>query len=142
MLLSPYVTKLTSIDTQRSIGVLRKTRSEGLLVLDTPALSRGERSGMRRLAALLGELEPERVAIALPATLGAVASAQMLDAMRPLGANALVVTHADETDQIGVAIEAACTHGLAPEYTLHRARSGGWRLGRLDPAGLAATLLR
>jgi flagellar biosynthesis GTPase FlhF len=142
MLLSPYLMKPTPIDAQRSIRALSKTRSEGLLVIDTPPLSRGERSGMRRLAALLGELKPERVAIALPATLGARASAQLLEALRPLGANALAVTHADETDQIGVAVEAACTFGLAPEYTLDRARAGGWRLGRLDPTRLAATLLR
>jgi flagellar biosynthesis GTPase FlhF len=142
MLLSPYLMKLTPIDAQRSIRALSKTRSEGLLVIDTPPLSRGDRSGMRRLATMLGELKPERVVIALPATLGARASAQLLEALRPLRANALAVTHADETDQIGVAVEAACTFGLAPEYTLDRARSGGWRLGRLDPTRLAATLLR
>ncbi len=142
MLLSPYLMRPTPIDAQRSIRALRRARREGLLVVDTPALSLGERSGMRRLAVLLGELRPERVAVALPATLGARASAQLLAALRPLGANALAVTHADETDQIGVAVEAACAFGLAPEYTLDRARAGGWRLGRLDPAGLAATLLR
>ena len=51
------------------------------------------------------------------------------------------MTHADETDQIGVAVEAACRFELAPEYMLDRARGGGWRLRRLDPAGLAAMVL-
>jgi flagellar biosynthesis GTPase FlhF len=142
MLLSPYLMKPTSIDTPRAIRALRKARSEGLLVVDTPPLSAGDRSGIRKLAGLLGELEPERVVIALPATLGAVAAAQLIAALRPLGANALAVTHADETDQIGVAVEAACTFGLAPEYTLDHERSGRWRLNRIDPTGLAAKLLQ
>jgi SRP54-type protein, GTPase domain len=142
VLLSPYLMKPTSIDTPRAIRALRKARSEGLLVVDTPPLSAGDRSGIRKLAGLLGELKPERVVIALPATLGAVATRQLVAALRPLGANALAVTHADETDQIGVAVEAACTFGLAPEYTLDRERSGRWRLSRIDPTGLAAKLLQ
>lgn len=141
LLLSPHLMKPTPIDTPRAIRALRKTRSEGLLVIDTPPLSAGDRSGIRKLAGLLGELKPERVVIALPATLGAVAAAQLVAALRPLGANALAVTHADETDQIGMAVETACTLGLAPEYTLDRGRSGGWRLSRIDPTGLAAKLL-
>jgi hypothetical protein len=142
VLLSPYLMKPTPIDTVRAVRALRKTRSEGLLVIDTPPLSAGDRSGIRKLRSLLSELKPERVVIALPATLGAVAAAQLVAALRPLGAGALAITHADETDQIGVAVEAACTFGLAPEYTLDRARSGGWRLSRIDPTGLAAKLLR
>ncbi len=141
MLLSPQIRKLIAVDTTRAARALRKARGEGLLVIDTPPLSPGDRSGIRKLSALLSELEPERVAIVMPATLGAVAATQMLQALRPLGANALALTHADETDQIGVAVEAACTFGLAPEYTLDRKRSGGWRLSRIDPTGLAATLL-
>jgi flagellar biosynthesis GTPase FlhF len=142
MLLSPYVMKLTSIESSRAVRALRKTRGEGLLVIDTPPLSPGDRSGIRKLAGLLGELKPERVVIVLPATLGAVAAAQLLQALRPLGANSLAVTHADETDQIGVAVEVACKFGLAPEYMLDRGRSGGWRVGRMDPTGLAAKLLQ
>ena len=33
----------------------------------------------------------------------------------------LIITHAEETDQIGVAVEAACRFGLAPEYMLQAA---------------------
>jgi flagellar biosynthesis GTPase FlhF len=142
MLLSPHVMSPITIENPRAVRALRKTRSEGMLVIDTPPLSPGDRSGIRKLAGLLGELKPERVVIVLPATLGAVAGAQLLQALRPLSANALAVTHADETDQIGVAVEAACGFGLAPEYLLDRGRSGGWRLGRIDPTGLAAKLLQ
>jgi flagellar biosynthesis GTPase FlhF len=141
MLLSPHVMRPTAIDAAQAIRALRKARSEGLLIIDTPPLSPGDRSGIRKLTGLLSALEPERVVIALPATLGAAAAAQLLGALRPLGANALAITHADETDQIGVALEAACTFALAPEYLLDRARSGGWRVRRIDPGELAARLL-
>jgi hypothetical protein len=141
LLLSPHVMRPTPIGAQRALRALRRVRGEGLLVLDTPRLSPADRAGIRELAAMLAELAPQRVVVALPATLGAAAAAQLLAALRPLGANALVVTHADETDQIGVAVEAACAFGLAPEYRLDRSRSGAWRVGRMDPAGLAERLL-
>ncbi|MGC2373586.1 MAG: hypothetical protein WA484_06905, partial [Solirubrobacteraceae bacterium] len=141
MLLSPHVMWPTPVAAQRSLRALRRVRGEGLLVIDTPPLSPVDKAGVRELAALLSELEPQRVVVALPATLGATAAAQLLQALRPLGANALAVTHADETDQIGVAVEAACAFGLAPEYRLGRRRSGAWRIGRIDPAGLAEWLL-
>ncbi len=142
MLLSPYVMKPTAVDTTRAVRALRKTKSEGLLVIDTPPLSPGDRSGIRKLASLLAGLEPERVVVVLPTTLSAVAAGQLLQALTPLKANALALTHADDTDQIGMAIEAACKFGLAPEYMLGRARTGGWTVGRLDPAGLATKLVQ
>ncbi len=110
-------------------------------MLDTPRVSPADRTGIRRLGRLLAELEPERVVVALPATLGGAAAAQLLEALAPLKPNALIVTHAEETDQIGVAVEAACRFGLAPEYMLDRGRPGGWRLSRLDPAELAGMVL-
>jgi len=142
MILSPHIMKPTPARTPRVLRALRRARGEGMAVLDTPNLSPSDRAGIRELAGLLAELQPERVVVALPATLGATAAAQLLQALRPLGANSLAVTHADETDQIGVAVEAACRFGLAPEYLLDRGRGGGWRLSRLDPAGLAARLLQ
>jgi hypothetical protein len=141
ILLAPHVMWPTPVSAQRSLRALRRARGEGVVVLDTPRLSPADRGGVRELAGLLGELEPQRVVVALPATLGATAAAQLLEALHPLGANALAVTHADETDQIGVAVEAACSFGLAPELRLDRSRTGGWRVARMDPAGLAERLL-
>ncbi len=86
--------------------------------------------------------------LALPATLGATPAAQLLEALRPLNANALAVTHADETDQLGVAVQAACAFGLAPVYLLARGEQGGadgvlraWALSSIDPCQLADRLL-
>ena len=142
MILSPHVMKPTPAGSPRALRALRRVRGDGLAVLDTPTLSPADKAGVRELASLLAELEAERVVVALPATLGAAAAAQLLEALRPLGANALAITHADETDQIGVAVEAACRFDLAPEYMLQRGRGGGWALKELDPTGLAERLLQ
>ena len=142
MLLSPQIRKPLSVDTSRAARALGKARDEGLLVIDTPPLSPSDRTTIRKLATVLGELKPEQVVVVLPTTLGAVATTQLLRALRPLNANAVALTHTEETDQIGVAVEAACKFGLAPEYVLRRARPGGWAIGRTDPTGLAAKLVR
>ncbi len=141
MILSPYIMKPSPARAPRALRALRRARGDGVAILDTPSLSPSDRSGIRELARLLTELKPERVVVALPATLGATAAAQLLQALKPLGANALAVTHADETDQIGVAVEAACRFGLAPEYLLESARTGGWRLRQIAPSALAERLL-
>jgi hypothetical protein len=141
LLMSPQLLKPAPLESPRALRALRRARAEGLAVLDTPRLSPADRKGIRRLGRLLGELDPDRILLALPATLGGAAAAQLLEALAPLRADALVVTHADETDQIGVAVEAACRFELAPEYMLSHANAGGWRLRRLDPAGLAGMVL-
>jgi hypothetical protein len=95
------------------------------------------------LAQLLAEVAADRVVLALPATLGAAPVAQLLQALRPLGANALAVIHADETDQLGVAVQAACAFESTPVYVLARADHSGadggpraWALSSIDPCQL------
>jgi flagellar biosynthesis GTPase FlhF len=141
MLLAPHIVKPTPAAAPNALRALRRARGEGMAILDTPSLSPSDRGGARELARLLAELTPERVVVALPATLGATAAAQLLQALAPLGANTLAITHADETDQLGVAVEAACRFGLAPEYMLERGRGGAWRLRQLTPGALAERLL-
>lgn len=141
LILAPRIVKPMAAGTPRALGALRRAKDDGLAVVDTPRMSPADKAGIRTLAQLLGEFKPERIVVALPATLGAQAAAQLLTALRPLGANAMAVTHADETDQIGVAIEAACAFGLAPEYLLDCAPSGAWRLRGVDPVELAGRLL-
>jgi flagellar biosynthesis GTPase FlhF len=142
MLLAPHVVKPVLATSARALRALRRVRVDGLAILDTPALSPADRTGIRELTSLLAEIKPERVAVALPATLGAAAADQLLEAFAPLNASSLVITHADETDQIGVAVEAACRHGLAPEHLLRRDRGVRWRLERVDPVALALRMLQ
>jgi flagellar biosynthesis protein FlhF len=140
MLLSPHVLEPTPITAADASRALSRAREEGMLLLDMPPLSPADRPAIDALAALLDELGPDRVVVALPATLGARPAAQLLEALRPLRPSALAITHADATDQLGVAVQAACTFGLAPEYLLDRAGSHGG-LTPIDPTYLADRLL-
>jgi flagellar biosynthesis GTPase FlhF len=139
-LLSPTILEPAPIASPQVADALRSAREEGLLLLDLPALSPNDRASIRACATILEALAPDRVILALPATLGSKPAAQLLEALRPLGASALAITHADETDQLGVAVETACVFDLAPEYLLDRGhgRSG---LIQIDPAYLADRLL-
>ncbi len=121
-------------------ATLREAREGGLLLLDTPPVSCADPASIGALAAQLALLEPDRVVLALPATLGARPAGQLLEALRPLGASALVITHADATDQLGVAIQAAYTFGLAPTYLLEGGSSKA-RIAQIDPSELVARLL-
>jgi hypothetical protein len=122
---------------------LREGWAGGLELLDTPPVSCADPDSIGSLAELLAPLAPDRVMLALPATLGATPAAQLLEALSPLGASALAITHADETDQLGVAVQAACTFGLAPLHLLARTERGGTEGGLtwIDPWLLVDRLL-
>jgi flagellar biosynthesis GTPase FlhF len=140
VLLSPRIMEPTALASTRARRELEMASAAGLLLLDLPPLSPADRAGIRLMAGVLEELKPDRVLIALPATLGARAAGQLIESLRPLRAGAMAITHADETDQLGVAVEAACGYGLAPEYLLDRGRARGG-LTRIDPTHLADRLL-
>ncbi|MGA8352904.1 MAG: hypothetical protein WB698_01895, partial [Solirubrobacteraceae bacterium] len=139
MLLSPAIVAPADAAGTRALRVLADARAQGLALIDTPSLSPADQAQIKTLGKLLAAIKPDRVAIALPATLGRVAASQLLTSLKPLQPSALAITHADETDQIGVAVQAACESGLAPEYLLSGARG---TVTRLDPATLAQRLLR
>jgi flagellar biosynthesis protein FlhF len=141
MVLSPEIVAPVRAGSQPALRAVHKVRSEGLAILDTPSLSPSDRRAVSELADLLADIRPDRVVVALSATVGAAAAEQMLAALEPLHPDALAITHADETDQLGVAIEAACRHGLAPELVLQRSSGRGWRLHRADPHELAQRVL-
>ncbi len=141
MVLEPQLSEPVPIADARVADALRRTREEGaLLLFDMPPVSPGDRGSIYTLAALLDVLEADRVILTLPATLGATPAAQLLQGLRPLGASALAITHADETDQLGVAVQAACAFGLAPEYLLDY-RRGAAGLLQIGPSYLAERLL-
>jgi signal recognition particle GTPase len=137
----PATCVTVSPDTALDEPALNAARAGGLLLLDTPTVSSADPGSIDALAELLEQLRPDRVVLALPATLGATPAAQLLEALGPLRADALAITHADETDQLGVAAQTACAFGLAPVYLLARAEHGAWALTLIDPFLLADRLL-
>jgi len=142
MIMSPQLLEPQPADSPRVRRELRSAAGDGALVIDTPRLSPSEPGTVRELARVLEELEIDRTVVALPVTLGGVAAEQLLASLEPIGPAGMALTHADETDQLGVGIELACRFGVAPELLLEHAPAGGWRLQRLDPAELAARVLR
>jgi flagellar biosynthesis GTPase FlhF len=140
LLLAPHIANPVDASSKEARKVLAQVRAEGIALLDTPPLSPADGAAIRALARVLDTLAPERVVVALPATLSASAASRLLRALEPLKPNALAITHTDESDELGVAVHAACAFGLAPEYLLTGSRRER-TLTRIDPASLAARLL-
>jgi flagellar biosynthesis protein FlhF len=141
MILSPDVLRPAPAGSAPALGALARARREGVVIIDTPAVSPADPGGIHDLGRTLARIRPDRIVLALPATIGAAAAGQLVRALEPLGINTVAVTHAEETDQVGVVAEVACTFALAPEYALHRRPGGGWRLRRMGPSELAEALL-
>jgi flagellar biosynthesis GTPase FlhF len=136
----PAASAVLTPTTDGAAQALHSARKEGLLLLDTPPLSPADHASIDALATMLKPLAPDRVVLALPATLGAKPAARLLEAYRPLETSALAITHTDGTDQLGVAVQVACALGLAPAYLLER-NGSEWALTSIDPADLVDRLL-
>ncbi|MGA2471694.1 MAG: hypothetical protein ABSG64_13510 [Solirubrobacteraceae bacterium] len=140
-LLEPHgVAVLTAERGSRAAGEIAASRRGQLVVADTPTVSPADPAGIGILGVELSSLAPEEVFVALPATMNLAAGRQMLTALAPLQPTAIVVTHADETDQLGVAVEISIESGL-PIAFIHRGLELPGALAPTDPARTAAALL-
>jgi len=110
------------------------------VLLEVEGLHPAAASSIKALAPLLGPLSPGRLYLALPATLAGRAARKQLAAFRPLGPNAVAITHCDETDQLGVVVQAALEAGLPVELLLGGG-PGDRALQPVDPETLARRLL-
>jgi flagellar biosynthesis GTPase FlhF len=118
---------------KKRLGVARPL----LTLIDTPAVGLSSTPAeIKELAAELQLLEVTEVHLALPATLSAAAADELSEALAPLGATHVVLSHADETKRPGAPIELALKAGHPLSYIC--ARSG---VSPADPAELAAQLL-
>jgi flagellar biosynthesis GTPase FlhF len=88
----------------------------------------------------LGDLALDGVYLVVPATLSASAARQLLDGLMPIGLSALVITHADETDELGTAAELAFQSGL-PIAFIHAGLALDGALTPAFPAYVAERLL-
>jgi len=108
-----------------------------ITLIDTPAVGLSSPPAeITVLAAELRLLEVNETHLALPATLSAAAADELAEALAPLGATHVVLSHADETKRPGAPIELALKAGHPLSYIC--ARSG---VSPADPAELAAQLL-
>lgn len=95
-------------------------RSRSLVLVDTPAVSPRAKQDLRALGAALKALGADDVVVTVPATASAEAARELLAAGRRLGAGAVALTHADETDHVGPAIGVAMESGLPLAYVAQR----------------------
>jgi hypothetical protein len=115
-------------------------RTGMLVVADTPTVSPADPAGIGMLAVELAALAPEEVLVTLPATSNAAAARQLLAAIAPLSPSGLIVTHADETDQLGTAVELSLESGLPLVY-IHSGLELSGALAPADPTATAERLL-
>jgi flagellar biosynthesis protein FlhF len=124
----------------RAASDIAGARSGVLVVADTPAISPADPAGIGILGVELSALAPEEVLVALPATSNAAAARQLLAALAPLSPSGIIVTHADETDQLGTAVELSLESGLPVVY-IHDGLELPGALAPADPAAIAERLL-
>jgi flagellar biosynthesis GTPase FlhF len=116
-LLSPRGVPTTAIThANRAAKRIEERRSGGLVVIDTPAIVPSDERAAAAAAQELTSLPLDAVYVVIPATFSPTSARQVLHAVQPFGPTAIVVTHADETDQLGVAFELACATGMPIAY--------------------------
>jgi flagellar biosynthesis GTPase FlhF len=115
-------------------------RDGEIVVIDTPGVSASNPAAVGLLGGQLADHALDAVLVALPVRTAASAAAQLLAALAPARPAALVLTHADETDQLGAAIEVSIDSGLPIAY-VHSGLDLPTALQLADPRRLAAALL-
>lgn len=113
--------------------------SGATVVLDTPAVSPRNVAEVEALGRRLARLGAQDIHLCIPATLGAQVARDVLDATAPLAPTALTITHGDETERLGAAVQLAVDSGLPISY-VSEAGATGRGLRAADPAELAKVL--
>ena len=117
-----------------------RERNGELVVIDTDSVSPSDTAAIDALAGRLAAHAPDAVLVTLPATAAAAPCAQLLHALAPLRPSALVVTHTDETDQLGAAIEVSIAARL-PIAFFHDGPDTPAALRLADPTHIATEVL-
>jgi flagellar biosynthesis GTPase FlhF len=115
-------------------------RDAGLVVIDTASVSPADPVAAAQLTADLQSLGVDGIYIAVPATFSVRAASKLIAALEALGADGIAITHADGTDQLGVAAELAHQTGMPVAY-IHQGAELHGSMSAADPASLAARLL-
>jgi flagellar biosynthesis GTPase FlhF len=115
-------------------------RDGGLVIIDTLAATPTDPAAVEALGLTLAPLELDATYVALPATLGPQAARRALASFGTLKPAAVAITHADETDQLAVAIEIAVAHRIPLAY-FHSGTDHRSALSAVDPPALAQQLL-
>ena len=127
----------------RAIATLDQARAriergdrDAVVVLDVPPIAT-ERAEVQELAERIARIELDEVVAVVSAADDLPAARALLDRLQPLAPTALAVTLDAHDEQLGAALELACTTRVPLAYVLD-----GSELVLADPARLAERLLR
>jgi flagellar biosynthesis GTPase FlhF len=115
-------------------------REGGLVIVDTGAATPTDPDAVQALRAQLEPLNLDAVYVTLPATLGSEAARRALASFGALQPSAVAITHADETDQLAVAVEIAVANHIPLAY-FHSGTDHRNALSVVDPPAVAQQLL-
>jgi flagellar biosynthesis GTPase FlhF len=115
-------------------------RQGGLVVLDTAGVTPADELAVRTLERELESLALDAAYVTVPATLSMHAATKLVETLERLQPSGIVVTHADESDHLGVAAELSCLTGIPIAY-IHEGLDLHTAISAPDPAALAARLL-
>jgi flagellar biosynthesis GTPase FlhF len=134
--LAPLGVTVASADsTSEARAVVAEHGARALVVIDTPTAPKDE-SALATLAGQVKRIGGVEVHMALPATLSRKAAEELLGRLGAFKPARLALTHADETDHLGPAVDLAIASGVPFSFVLD-----GPALTPADPAKLAAGVL-
>jgi hypothetical protein len=129
-----------SLSGDKARRAIEDARSGGLVIVDTDAATPTDPHAVQALQAKLEPLGLDAVYVTLPATLGSEAARRALASFDALQPSAVAITHADETDQLAVAVEIAVANHIPLAY-FHSGTDHRNALSVVDPPAVAQRLL-
>jgi flagellar biosynthesis GTPase FlhF len=139
-LLSDDGVPVLSLSGERAHRAIEAARQGGFVIVDTPAVTPTHPDEVEALSLKLAPLELDATFVTLPATLGPEAARRALASFGRLRPSAVAITHADETDQLGVVVEIAIAHRIPLAY-VHAGTDHRNAITAVDPSAIAQQLL-
>ncbi len=121
--------------TRRAIADPTAPHPGGLLLVDTPALWGGA-EGLAEVAAALGALDAPEVHLVMRTGTAAGAAAELVEGLRSLAPNRLLLTGAGETGHLGGALDVAIRAALPLSFVAESPE----RIAPADPRDLAGRI--
>jgi flagellar biosynthesis GTPase FlhF len=112
--------------------------SAELVLVDTPGASAGAAQAVESLAATLATAGLDEIHLAVRAGTASPAAVEMLETLRPLGPNRILVSSAADTSYIGAAVDVAIRTTLPIHYVAETVVD----IAPADPRALASKVVR
>jgi flagellar biosynthesis GTPase FlhF len=124
--------------TGEELAVALLGESADLVLVDTPGASAGAAGTVETLAATLATAGLDEIHLAVRAGTASPAAVEMLETLRPLGPNRILVSSAADTTYIGAAVDVAIRTTLPIHYVAETVVD----IAPADPRALASKVVR